>query len=94
VKSYSSWNAFFLLTFTAFGYSNNQREATLITKCEVAKAKFWESLTFMFLFLQLSLTFISYSFWNTRRKVLKKIAEKRAITPRWVMGFTSKLQGR
>jgi hypothetical protein len=27
------------LTFTAFGYSNNQREATL-TKCEVAKAKF------------------------------------------------------
>jgi hypothetical protein len=42
------------LTFTAFGYSNNQREATLITKCEVAKAK----------------------------------------TPKWVMGFTSKLQGR
>ena len=30
VKSYSSWNAFFLLTFTAFGYSNNQREATLL----------------------------------------------------------------
>jgi hypothetical protein len=26
--------------FVAFGYSNNQREATLITKCEVAKAKF------------------------------------------------------
>jgi hypothetical protein len=23
-------NAFFLLTFTAFGYSNNQREATLL----------------------------------------------------------------
>ena len=40
---------FFLLTFTAFGYSNNQREATL-TKCKVAKAKFWESLTFMFFY--------------------------------------------
>ena len=36
--------------FVAFGYSNNQREATLITKCEVAKAKFWESLTFMFFY--------------------------------------------
>jgi hypothetical protein len=30
VKSYSSWNAFLLLTFTAFGYSNNQRETTLL----------------------------------------------------------------
>ena len=30
VKSYSSWNAFILLTFTAFGYSNNQRETTLL----------------------------------------------------------------
>ena len=29
VKSYSSRNAFFF-TFTAFGYSNNQREATLL----------------------------------------------------------------
>jgi hypothetical protein len=29
-------------------------------------------------------------------KVLKyrKFDEKRAITPKWVMGFTSKLQGR
>ena len=32
---------------TAFGYSNNQREATLL--CEVGKAKFWESLIYMFL---------------------------------------------
>ena len=39
---------------------------------------------------------VSYSFWNIRRKVLKfwKFDEKRAITPKWVMGFTSKLQGR
>ena len=29
VKSYSSWNAFFCW-LTAFGYSNNQREATLL----------------------------------------------------------------
>jgi hypothetical protein len=29
VKSYSSWNAFFCWR-TAFGYSNNQREATLL----------------------------------------------------------------
>jgi hypothetical protein len=37
-------------------------------------------------FVQLNLTFISYSFWNIRRKVLKfyKFDEKRAITPRWV----------
>ena len=28
VKNYSSWNAY--LTFTAFGYSNNQRETTLL----------------------------------------------------------------
>ena len=38
----------------------------------------------------LKLTFISYSFWNIRRKVLKfyKFDEKRAITPRWVIRFT------
>jgi hypothetical protein len=35
-------------------------------------------------FCNLNLTFISYSFWNIRRKVLKfdKFDEKRAITPR------------
>jgi hypothetical protein len=27
-------------------------------------------------------------------KIKNKNDEKRAITPRWVMGFTSKLQGR
>ena len=39
--------------------------------------------------------FISYSCWNIRRKVLKcwKFDDKREITPKWVMGFTSKLQG-
>jgi hypothetical protein len=47
-------------------------------------------------FCILKLTFISYSFWNIRRKVLKfyKFDEKRAITPRWVIRFTSKFQGR
>jgi hypothetical protein len=37
-----------------------------------------------------------YSFWNIRRKVLKfyKFYEKRAIIPRWVIRFTSKLPGR
>jgi hypothetical protein len=41
----------------------------------------------------LNLTFISNSFWNTGRKVLKcwKFDEKREITPKWVRGFTSKL---
>jgi hypothetical protein len=36
------------------------------------------------------------SLWHIRRKVLKfyKFDEKRAITPRWVIRFTSKLQGR
>ena len=45
----------------------------------------------------LNLTPISYSFWNTRRKVLrfkKKNDEKRVITPWWVIRFTSKLQVR
>jgi hypothetical protein len=44
----------------------------------------------------LNLTSISYSFWNKGRKVLKfrNFDEKRTITPKWVMGFTSKLQGR
>jgi hypothetical protein len=39
--------------------------------------------------LNLKLTFISYSFWNIRRKVLKfyKFDEKRAITPRWTIRF-------
>jgi hypothetical protein len=38
---------------------------------------------------------VSYSFWNKGRKVLKflKFDEKREITPKWVMGFTSTLQG-
>ena len=47
-------------------------------------------------FCNLNLTSISYSFWNIRRKVikLKKFDEKRAITPSWVIRFTSKLQGR
>jgi hypothetical protein len=37
---------------------------------------------------------VSYSFLNKGRKVLKfrKFDEKREITPKWVMGFTSKLQ--
>jgi hypothetical protein len=50
------------LTFTACGYSNNQREATLLQNLKVLKEK-------------------------------TKIDEKRAITPRWVMRFTSTLQG-
>ena len=43
----------------------------------------------------LNLTSNSYSFWNKGWKVLKfwKFDEKREITPKWVMGFTSKLQG-
>ena len=46
-------------------------------------------------FCNLNLTFISYSFWNIRWKVLNffyKFDEKRARTPRWVIRFTSKLQ--
>jgi hypothetical protein len=47
-------------------------------------------------FCSLNFPSISYSFWDIRRKVLKfyKFDEKRAITPRWVIRFTSKLQGR
>ena len=43
----------------------------------------------------LHLTFISNSFWNKGRKVLTfwKFDEKKVITPKWVLGFTSKLQG-
>jgi hypothetical protein len=44
----------------------------------------------------LNLTSISYSFWNKGQQVLKcwKFDEKRAITPNWVLRWTSKLQGR
>ena len=46
------------------------------------------------MFAVLNLTSISYSYRNTRRKILKfwKFDEKRAITPRWVIRFSSKLQ--
>jgi hypothetical protein len=46
-------------------------------------------------FCNLNLTFIFYSFWNIRRNVLKlkKFDEKRAITPKWIMEITLKLQG-
>jgi hypothetical protein len=36
VKSYSSWNAFFCW-LAAFGYSNNQREATLLQNVKLKK---------------------------------------------------------
>jgi hypothetical protein len=41
----------------------------------------------------LNLTFISNSFWNKERKVLKcwKLDKKREITPKWVTGFNSNL---
>jgi hypothetical protein len=44
----------------------------------------------------LNLTSISYSFWNKGRKVLKLWKfdmKKKVITPKWVLGITSKLQG-
>ena len=44
----------------------------------------------------LNLTSISYSFIYKGRKVLQfwNFDEKRAITPKWVIGITLKLQGR
>ena len=39
VKSYSSWNAFFCW-LTAFGYSNYQREATLLQNVKSEKLNF------------------------------------------------------
>jgi hypothetical protein len=59
-------------------------------RCEVV-GRSWYAVHFC----NLKLTFISYRFWNIRRKVLTfyKFDEKRAITPRWVIRFTSKLQG-
>jgi hypothetical protein len=48
-------------------------------------------------FCNLNLTSILSFFLNNRGgKVLKfrKFDKKREITPKWVMGFTSKLQGR
>jgi hypothetical protein len=40
-------------------------------------------------------TCISYSFWNKGWKVSTfwKFDEKRTITPKWILEFTSKLQG-
>ena len=44
----------------------------------------------------INLTSISYTFWNKGRKVLKfwNFDEQRVITPKWVIGFTYKWQGR
>jgi hypothetical protein len=62
----------------------------LLKNCRVGRSRHGAN------FCNLNLTSISYSFWNKGRKVLKfwKYDEKRAITPKRVMGFTSKLQGR
>jgi hypothetical protein len=92
VKSYSSWNAFFCW-LTAFGYSNNQREATLLQNVKSEKQNFenhWHICFFTAIlkgrkiltcckFLQFKLIFYKFD-------------EKRARTPRWVIRFTSKLQ--
>jgi hypothetical protein len=61
----------------------------LLLKIEHRVSRSWHAAHFC----NLNLTFISYSFWNIRWKVLKfyKFDEK---TPRWVIRFTSKLQGR
>ena len=48
VKSYSSWNAFFFVDFHCFWLLKYSKGSNSITKCEVAKAKFWESLTYVF----------------------------------------------
>ena len=47
-------------------------------------------------FCSLNFPSISNSFWDIRWKYsnLEHFDEKRAITPKWVMGFTSKLRGR
>ena len=61
----------------------------LLQNCRVGRS--WHAANFG----NLNLTFISYSFWNIRRKVLiffYKFDEKRARTPRWVIRFTFKLQ--
>jgi hypothetical protein len=56
----------------------------------------WVDLDMPHSFAIQSYPFFSYSFGNLSRKVFKfyKFDEKRAITPRWVIRFTSKLQGR
>ena len=61
----------------------------LLQNCRVGRS--WHAANFC----NLNLTFISYSFWNIRWKVLiffYKFDEKRARTPRWVIRFISKLQ--
>ena len=47
-------------------------------------------------FLQFKLNLYLLQFWKYKTKSIKflKFDEKRAITPRWVIRFTSKLQGR
>jgi hypothetical protein len=66
------------------GYSD------LLKNCRVGRSGHAEHVC------SLNLTSISYSVWNKGQKVLKfwKFDEKRAITPNWVLGLTSKLQGR
>ena len=54
VKSYSSWNAFFCW-LTAFGYSNNQREATLLQNVKLNFENHWH---IWFFFTAILITYI------------------------------------
>ena len=45
--------------------------------------------------IKLNIYLLQFLKYKTKSiKIKKKIDEKRAITPRWVIRFTSKLQGR
>jgi hypothetical protein len=105
VEIYSPWN-FKVNPITHFGVislfsSNFQNFNTfrplfqklsetdgLLKHCKVGRSRHGAHIC------NLNLTSISYRFWNKGRKVLKywQFDEKRAITPRWVIRFTSKLQ--
>jgi hypothetical protein len=86
--SYRFWNkGRILLQFRKFDEKRAitpKWERDLIKNCRVGRS--WHATHLC----NLNLTSISYSFWNTGRKVLKfwKFDEKREITPKWVMEFT------
>jgi hypothetical protein len=72
------------------GQQLENRNWDLLQNCRVCRSWHAEHVC------SFNLLSVSYSFWNKGQKVLTfwKFDEKREITPKWVMGFTSKLQGR
>jgi hypothetical protein len=77
-------------------YQNNEVGWCPLLLCNGNSSSYYTVVGWCIAILRFFFTILLLAFWNIRRKALKfyKFDEKRAITPRWVIIFTSKLQGR